>query len=131
VSEPTPWSNKGRTLAFRDEVVLYLQHEGFEHVTRRRDLSRAKLSEILREDAGDIIGLPWALSVHRKKTIDLSDALENAEFQAHTARTKLYATVHHRRGAGVASAYVTMPMSVFVEVLRSTLDPVREAPTLQ
>jgi hypothetical protein len=131
MSEPDPWSNRGRTLAFRDEIVLYLQHEGFEHVTRRRDLSHAKLSQILREDPGDVLGLPWALSIRRQKTIDLSDSLLMARCKASTGRTKFYAAVHHRRDAGVADAYVTMPMAVFVEVLRNTPGPTLEAPVQQ
>lgn len=118
-------SNRLRTLAFRDELVLYLRDQGFD-VTRRPDLATSKLSDRLRNDPGDILGLPWALCVRRLATIDLSESVLMAKAKALTAGTVLYAAVHHRRDAGIDQAYVTMPMSVWLSVLRFT----PEAPEL-
>lgn len=115
-----PASNKARTLAFRDELVLFLRENGFDEVSRRPELATSKLSDRLRNDPGDILGLPWALAVRRQHQIDLSESVLMAAGKALTAGTRLYATIHHRRDAGIDQSYVTMPLSVFMRVLRFT-----------
>lgn len=117
--EPTA-SNRARTFAFRDELLLYLHEEGFPEATQRPALRGLAFAQRAKADPADIVGLGWSLTVRRQQTIDLSDALDSAKLKAAWAGKKLYAAVHYRKAHGVGESYVTMPVSVFIEVLRAT-----------
>ena len=112
-------SNRWRTQAFRDQIVLYLKNHGFHQAQGNDRPETEKLSEAIR-GRSDILGLSWALSVRRRQTIDLSGSLVQAGLRALSAGQPLYAAIHHRRGGTIKDAYVTMPLEVFLHVLRLT-----------
>ena len=69
-------------------------------------------------DPCDITGLPFALAVRCTATLDLSGALNEAKAWAEASGTTAYAAIHRRKGYPVDSAYVTLPLCLFADVLR-------------
>jgi len=115
-------SNRHRAAAFRNEVLLYLLRCGFSSARQAPQSYGLPLSERLRRNHGDIIGLPWTLGVRNQQTIDLSTAQNEVRMEAANAETPMYASIQARRNHDIEESYVTMPLSVFVKVL-STLHP--------
>ncbi len=116
VSVPDPLpdnaSNRWRTMAFRDALLVEM------HAAGLTDASRPPSAGSPWRDSGTILGLPFHLTTHRQATIELGPALDAAEVAAREAGTDLWATVHHRRGHALMDAYVTVPLRVFVTLVR-------------
>lgn len=121
MSELPRLANKARTLAFRDSVVLALHEHGVD-AARRPELDLS-LSGARRQavDRGAVEGLPWTINVHRQQTMDLSGSLDKVRERAVTDGSERYACIHHRKGHGVADAYVVMPLTVFARTIGSGL----------
>lgn len=99
---------KGTT--FETAVVNHLKEQGLA-AAERRALSG-------KNDRGDIAGVPdWTLECKAEKAISLAGYVDEAAIEARNAGTRWYAAIVKRRGKGVSSAYVVMPLQVFVEFL--------------
>jgi hypothetical protein len=117
---PGVGTNKARSTAFRIEVLLYIHEHGFTNATTRPETKGLTMSERLKRDTGDIVGLPWTLGVRRYEVLKLGEAQNEVKEEAERAGTSLYASIQHRKDHPVSDAYVTMPLHVFLEVMRST-----------
>lgn len=120
VAERGGRSNKQRSIAYRNDVLLYLKDEGFPEATIRPELRGLTESERQERDTGDIVGLPWTIAVRNQHGLDLSSAMTEVEREAEQAGTDLFASVQRRPRHPIEASYVTMPLAVFVAVLRMT-----------
>lgn len=116
-------SNKQRSISYRNEVLLYLHGEGLAAAAVRPELRGLTERERQQRDIGDIVGLPWTIATRNQRGLDLSSALTEVEGEAAQAGKELFASIQRRQGYPIESSYVTMPLSVFVSVLRQTPDP--------
>jgi hypothetical protein len=110
--------NKGANHRFRDEVIRELHRAGFTAAHRPPEPKGLTLSERLRRNHGDVVGVPWALAVRASKTLNLAGAQAEIKAEAAQGGHDLYAAVHKRKNHPVAGAYVVMPLATFIEVVR-------------
>ena len=96
---------------FERDVVKYLQEHGFPLAERRYGAG-------LREDKGDIRGVPVTLECKNHAQISLSQFLDEALIEAKHAGTRLGAAVIKRRGKGTKDAYVVMSLEQYTELLK-------------
>lgn len=95
--------------AWESAVCRYLNERGLKVV--RRALTGGK-------DQGDIYGLDnWTLECKAERSIDLAGALNEAKQEAANAGTDFYAAVHKRRNHSTEDGYVTVPLSMFVDLV--------------
>lgn len=113
-------SNKQRTIAYRNDVLLYLISEGLTEATTRPELRGLTEAERQERDTGDIIGLPWTIAVRNQHGLDLSTAMTEVQGEALRAGSELFCSIQRRSRHPIESSYVTMPLSVFVSVMRMT-----------
>lgn len=113
-------SNKQRSIAYRNDVLLYLISEGFSEATTRPELRGLTETERQKRDTGDIVGLPWTIAVRNQQVLDLGTALTQVEGEAERAGSELYCSIQRRSRHPIESSYVTMSLSVFAAVLRMT-----------
>jgi hypothetical protein len=111
-------SNKGRCNDFRREVIDELHRAGLVNAHRPIEHKGLTISERLRRDHGDILGLPWTLGVSAAQTLDLSGMQREVKAEAERGGCDLYAGIHRRKGHPVAGAYVVMSLATFTVVLR-------------
>jgi hypothetical protein len=111
-------SNKGRCNDFRRKVIDELHRAGLVNAHRPIEHKGLTISERLRRDHGDIIGLPWTLAVSAAQTLDLSGMQNEVRAQAERGGCDLYAAIHKRKNHPVAGAFVVMPLATFIETLR-------------
>jgi len=107
-------ANKARGSQFERDVVKYLQEHGFPLAERRYGAG-------LREDKGDIRGVPVTLECKNHAQISLSQFLDEALIEAKHAGTKLGAAVIKRRGKGTKDAYVVMSLEQYTELLKGEI----------
>lgn len=110
-------SNKGRSYAFRNEVLLYLHDVGFGSATSRRELKGLSSEDRIAADQGEILGLPWTIGVHASESLNLSGDLDRVSRQAATAGRDIFACISKRRGRRLEESYVTLPLETFARVL--------------
>lgn len=118
-----PGSNKQRSLAFRNEVLLYLLRQGLSQADTRPEGRGLSEHERWANDTGDIVGLSWAIGVRNQRDLDLGTAMAEIEREADRAGKELFASIQRRKGHPIESAYVTMPLSAFVAVLHASVTP--------
>lgn len=106
--------NKNRGSQWERDVVKYLQENGFPLAERRYGAG-------LREDKGDIRGVPVTLECKNHAQISLSTFLDEAILEAKHAGTKLGAAVIKRRNKGTKDAYVVMSLEQYVELMKGEL----------
>jgi hypothetical protein len=111
-------SNRTPAATLRREVIRELHHAGLTGAHPAPEPKGLTVSERLRRDHGDILGLPWALSLHASQTLDLSGAQNQVTAEAERGGYDLRAVIHKRSGHDVTGAYVVLPLSVFIQVLR-------------
>lgn len=93
-------------------IVAYLQQQGFVHAERRALAGGA--------DKGDIAGVPGVV-IESKDCVrtELAAWLDEAAVEGANAGVDVFAVWHKRRGKGSPGEwFVTMPGSVFVELIR-------------
>jgi hypothetical protein len=105
-------SLKGENYAFRDQVVL-LHHDRGLTSARRAGEPRNQ-----QQPRGDVLGLPVTVAVRNAVTIDLSGALREAQAEAEAEGHDVYVSVQRRHGQPVEQSFVTMPLDVWLTVLR-------------
>ena len=102
----TPEKAKGSQ--WERDVAAYFQSRGY-NVERRYGAG-------LREDKGDLIGLPkFALECKNAKQIKLSEFLDEAVLEAKHAKVPYGAAVIKRRQKNVKEDYVVMTLEQFVD----------------
>lgn len=111
-------SSRVRNYQFRDQCILYLRDEGFTSADARPEVKGLPRNQRELLDHGDIVGLPWVLGCRAQQNIDLSGSLDEAKREAERAGVTTYASIQLRKAHSVKDAYVTMPLSVFTDVLR-------------
>jgi hypothetical protein len=111
-------SNKSANATFRDAVIAELHRAGLVAARRPPEPKGLTVSERITRDHGDVVGLPWAIGVRAEQAIRLSEAQSEIEGEAEQGGHELRAVIHRRKGHDVSDAYVVMPLSVYVEVLR-------------
>jgi len=123
-----PLSNRSRSDAFRNEVILFLRDAGFPLAHRPDPRRGASKSTRIAQDKGDIIGLPyWTVAVRAQQCLDLSGAADEVATEARRAGRSLYASIQRRRGHVIEESYVTMPLRCFVRVLARNIATNRAA----
>lgn len=111
-------SNKDANHRFRREIIQELHRAGLVNAHRPIEHKGLTISERLRRNHGDIVGLPWALAVSAAQTLDLSGTQHEIKAEAERGGHELYAAIHKRKNHAVSGAYVVMPLLVYVDVLR-------------
>lgn len=111
-------SNKGAHYVFRTAVIDELRRAGFADARAPFEPKGLPLSERLRRDHGDVLGTPWALGIRASKVLDLSGAQNEVQFQAQQGGQEFRAVIHKRMAHDVSAAYVVMPLSIYLAVLR-------------
>jgi hypothetical protein len=119
--------NRSRAIGFRDAALAVLHERGV-LAARRRPLDGLDAGQALFHDDASIDGLPWVLTAHRQKTMNLSLMLDAAQARAEEAGCELFANLHSRRGHSTEDAYVVMTLRTFATVLRR-LHPEVATPT--
>ena len=105
--------NKEKGSAWERTIVAALRAQGF-NVERMYGAGR-------QDDRGDIRGLSgWTIEAKDHAKHDLSGWQEELRVEMENGRTDLGAVVIKRRGMNVSGAYVVLPWSVFVQVLKAT-----------
>ena len=95
---------------FESEIVEYLKANGFPYAERRAMRGN--------RDAGDIAGVPGiAIEAKNHKAMDLGSWMGEAEVGARNAGCTRFAVWHKRRMKPISESYVTIPASLFVELL--------------
>lgn len=104
--------SKIKGTAAETAVVSYLQEKGWKNAERRA------LQGVL--DRGDISGVAGVcFEVKNQKTQDLSGWVAELMVEIMNAKAETGAVVHKKRGkTNVGDWYATMPMSVYVELLK-------------
>lgn len=105
-------ASKRKGTAAETAVVGYLREHGFPHAERRA-LEGCN-------DRGDVANVPGVvLEVKNCARMELAGWMDEARVEARNAEVDVFAVVHKRRGKGdPAEWFVTLPLSVFVEVIR-------------
>ncbi len=112
-------SNKGRALQFRSDVVLHLHAAGFRTASVPREVEGLTLDERQRRNRGDVLGLdPWTIATRNQRHLDLSEAQNEVSQEARNSGHDLYASIQNRKNHPLDESYVTMPLGVFIKVLR-------------
>lgn len=106
----TPQKRKGSEA--ERQVAKYLQKQGWKHAERR--VAGATL------DKGDIYGiLGCVVEVKNQKRTDLAGWVEELKVEMINAKSDMGVVVHKRpRTTDVGEWYATVPMSLFVELLK-------------
>jgi len=106
----TPEKAKGSQ--WERDVAAYFQTRGY-NVERRYGAG-------LREDKGDLIGLPeFALECKNTKKIDLAQFIDEAVLEAKHAKVRFGAAIIKRRQKNVKEAYVVMTLEQFIDFYAS------------
>lgn len=111
-------SNRKAAAAFRNEVLVYLHAQGL--TTAVKPPERHGLSPEERRPHGDIQGLPWTVAVRNYVNIGLSEAADEVQAEARAEGKPWFVSVQSRRNHPVEEAYATMPLRVWVQVLKAT-----------
>jgi hypothetical protein len=119
--------NRSRAVGFRDAALAVLHERGV-LAARRCPLDGLDAGQVFFHDDASIEGLPWVLTAHRQKTMNLSLSLDAAQARAEEGGCELFANLHSRRGHRTEDSYVVMPLHVFADVLRR-LHPEAGTPT--
>ena len=99
--------SKRRGSKFEVDVCAYLNDRG---IPCERRVTRGK------NDAGDVAGIPsWVLELKATKQIDLASAQKEAKVEAENAAAPYYASIHKKRNAPIADAYVVLPLSIWTD----------------
>ncbi len=103
---------KQKGTAAETAVVRWLNDSGFP-AAERRTLAGSN-------DKGDIGGIPGVvLEIKNCKTIDLAGWLKELAAEMENAAAPVGAVIHKKRGTtDVGEWYCTMPMSVFVTLIK-------------
>lgn len=103
--------SKARGTAFETAVVRYLQEHGFPYAERRALAGNS--------DRGDIAGVPGvAIECKAVQRIELAQFVDEAQRERANAGAALGVTVVKRRQKSTGDAYVVMPLSAFVALIR-------------
>ena len=113
VEEPTI-ANLSRTLRWRDQVLRFLRDEGVMAVAPLR----TEYGPF--RDRGEIELPGWTLLARRQQRIDVAGSVDHARSRADRDGSRYSAAVIFRRSHGVAGAYVVMPLSEFISLLKRT-----------
>jgi hypothetical protein len=112
-------SNKGRTYAYRNEVLLALIGAGFVSATRPAELrtepDRSRHGDICGVTAG---GYPVTIAVRNQRDLALAEAAEEVKAEAKAEGSDVYVSVHSRRGRPVEESYCVLPLSVLLRLLQ-------------
>jgi Holliday junction resolvase len=104
--------SKRKGTAAETAVVGYLRENGFPHAERRA-LNGST-------DRGDVAGVPGVvIEIKNCARMELAGWVDEARLEAANAGVGVFAVAHKRRGKGnPADWFVTLPLSVFCEVIR-------------
>ena len=103
--------SKAKGTRFESDVVAYLREHGFRYAERRALAGNA--------DRGDIAGVPGvAIECKAVQRIELATFVDESQREAANAGAGLGVTVVKRRQKSTGDAYVVMPLSAFVALIR-------------
>lgn len=104
--------SRAKGTAAETAVVRWLREHGFPFAERRALHGR--------DDRGDIAGIAGvALEVKNCARMELAAWMDEAKAEGSNADAPIFAVVHKRRGKGdPGDWFVTMPLSVFAEVVK-------------
>lgn len=112
-------SNKGRTYAYRSEVLLSLIGAGFLTATRppegKGKQDRPRHGDICGVRAG---GYPVTIAVRCQRDLALAEAADEVAAEARAEGTDLFVSVHSRRGRPLGDSYCCFPLSVLLKLLQ-------------
>lgn len=102
--------SKQRGTRFETDVVRYLNEQGVS--CERRALQGAA-------DKGDIAGIRgWVLELKCHREMALGSWAKEAAVEAARDNAAQWAVIHKRRMHGIQDAFVTIPLSTFVKILK-------------
>lgn len=107
-------SNKGRSYAFRNDVLLLLHEHGFRSATKPGEPRGLSPNDKVR---GDILGLPVTTAVRCSKTLDLSNSLNEAQREAEAEGNDVFVSILARRSHPVEESFVVTSLDVWLSVL--------------
>jgi hypothetical protein len=108
--------NRWAGSAYRDRVVDYLQASGY--VDAERSLSTAvRVSEHLREDLPDIVGVPDLALMCSSSATHVSEPLVLAKSSAEAHGLKFYGYAKDRRGRTASGSYFVTELGCLVDLL--------------
>lgn len=103
--------SRAKGTSFESAVVTFLIEHGFPYAERRAMQGK--------NDRGDIAGVPgFVLECKATARIDLGEFVTETETERKNAGARYGATVIKRRGKSIGDAYVAVPLSQFVELIR-------------
>ncbi len=108
-------ASKRKGTSFESEVVAFLRENGYPNAERR-----AKTGS---KDKGDVAGVPGVcFEAKAVRSIDLAGFVDETEVERVHARAEFGVTVVKRRGRGARDAYMVMPFSRGLELLREVAE---------